>query len=1071
MQRSDITSTLNQAQRAAVAAIDGPVLVIAGPGTGKTQLLSARAAQILEQTDARPGNILCLTFTERAATNMQERLIELIGPEARKIMVKTFHGLGAELINLYPQYFYNAARLQPAPEIVQRQAIEEILATRPLDDPLTLQFYGHYTLVGQIIKDIDLAKRAGLNPQRLRAVAEANLAYLQAIDDEQLAVLNQRITKSATADYQRLLESLPKQDFGQLTAPIQPYAQVLYSSLEEALSACESENSTRPLTEWKQTWTTVQDGSRVFKDVGKSQRLLALSEVYGAYQTRLHEQGYFDYSDMILEVLDQLQQREDLLTEVQERFSYIMIDEFQDTNDAQFRLAYLIANHPVHEGRPNLMAVGDDDQAIYRFQGAELSNMEAFVSAFPDAQQIVLAHNYRSHASVLETVEAVAAAIEYRLVDHRDDLDKRLQASNDDIPAGAIEHVRYPDQAQQYSDVADRVKQALQQEVSVAVIARSHRSLEALASVLHQRGVPLRYERSTNILEHPVVELVADLAALLKALAVGDEDQADYLASTLLVHPVWGITPEQAYRFAVTMRHRSGWVPALQASDAANLAAVGETWLELMQLSRELPAGASLEYLLGLRPLPSGYTLPLRSYYLDKELDTVYIEALAAFEQLRELSEEFVRTHQPKLDDFTDFLRLNQRHEVIIPQHVTFMSGEHSAELLTAHAAKGLEFDQVFLIDAIDSNWKPRHRGQSPPANLPSLQPYGEHDDDYARLLYVAMTRARSHLTLTSYEYDRSGKYVPATPLISHVEVTSAEAETDILSLSEQVSRWPRLHHDQYEHILRPLLQDFQLSITHILNFLDIESGGPHHFIERNLLRIPDVKSPYMSYGSAIHAALEAAHHQVNQENLDVQAVQAVFADRLSQEHIDPDQLQRYRVRGEQLLQSLLGDGMLELQPGDQPERNLRSVRCGPAVISGKLDVVRSTENGVHVIDYKTGKAPSSLQTTSQADGLKARSHRLQIMFYALLLQEAGIVDANQACTGEMVYLEASKKRFSQTYQPAPADIDYITRLTQAVWWSLQNLDWPDISTYGHDLEGVIAFEQDLIARSESNDT
>ncbi len=150
---------LNKEQKKAVEAIDGPILVIAGPGTGKTQLLSMRVANILRKTDADAANILCLTFTNKAAANMRERLLKLAGAEANKATVKTFHGFAAELMSSNPDYFWNGASLSTAPDAVQLEVLQNILAELPLTNPLSMRFAGQYTATSDTIKALRLSGR------------------------------------------------------------------------------------------------------------------------------------------------------------------------------------------------------------------------------------------------------------------------------------------------------------------------------------------------------------------------------------------------------------------------------------------------------------------------------------------------------------------------------------------------------------------------------------------------------------------------------------------------------------------------------------------------------------------------------------------------------------------------------------------------------------------------------------------------------------------------------------------------------------------------------------------------
>ncbi len=172
-------NSLNEAQKEAVDTIDGPVLVIAGPGTGKTQLLSVRVANILQKTDAAPQNILCLTFTNKAAHNMRERLFQLIGVTAYNVVVRTFHSFAADIMSEYPDFFWNGARLTAVPDAVQIEIVQDILAGLPLDNPLARRFAGNITGLNDIQNALKLTKEAGLTPEKLRAIITANLAYIE----------------------------------------------------------------------------------------------------------------------------------------------------------------------------------------------------------------------------------------------------------------------------------------------------------------------------------------------------------------------------------------------------------------------------------------------------------------------------------------------------------------------------------------------------------------------------------------------------------------------------------------------------------------------------------------------------------------------------------------------------------------------------------------------------------------------------------------------------------------------------------------------------------------------------
>lgn len=205
-------AALTVRQREAVETIDGPLMVIAGPGTGKTQLLSMRVAHILKQTDTNARNILCLTFTNKAAANMRTRLQNLVGPESLQVNVKTFHSFAAEIMGEYPDYFWNGARLTTAPDAVQTDIIDSILSRLPLDNPLASKFAGQFTSTKPVRDSLKLAKEAGLTPEKLQALIEVNLAYIDILEPELVKILDKPLSYKKLADIQDQVLHLPTQN-------------------------------------------------------------------------------------------------------------------------------------------------------------------------------------------------------------------------------------------------------------------------------------------------------------------------------------------------------------------------------------------------------------------------------------------------------------------------------------------------------------------------------------------------------------------------------------------------------------------------------------------------------------------------------------------------------------------------------------------------------------------------------------------------------------------------------------------------------------------------------------------
>jgi DNA helicase-2/ATP-dependent DNA helicase PcrA len=1056
---------LNTAQRQAVDAIEGPVLVVAGPGTGKTQLLSLRVANILRQTDADAANILCLTFTNKAATNMRDRLFRLAGPASRNVTVRTFHSFAADIMNSYPDYFWEGARLSVAPDAVQLEIVQSILATLPLDNPLASTFAGAFTALGDVQSSLKLSKEAGLTPDELRSAINENLEYIDKIEPLMTEALAAPLSAKRLAALTETIAGLPDQK-PSLKNLVLPLSTSIKESLVLAVQADKGTGKTRETGKWKLRWVQSVNGAKGLHNERKRNNWwLALADVYEAYREQLHQRGYYDYSDMLVEVLEQLQAEPDMRADLQERFQYVLIDEFQDTNAAQLRLAHLIADHYAANNRPNLMAVGDDDQSIFAFNGAELNNMLSFRRSYPDTKVIVLTDNYRSSQAILDTAKSIIEQAEDRLVNREEDLTKNLTAQNEPRTKAAIEHVSYPTRQHQQLAIARRIKQSWQEDGTTAVLARTHDSLKQLAKILLDMDVPIRYEQRSNVLEYESVKQICSIAAVAVSIADGDRAATNNHLAAVLRHPMWGLSDQSLWRLAVSQYSDPDWFATLLAHDDEKLARIGHWFSWLARISADQPLPLVMEYILGLRE--GEYMLsPFKDYYLESEsLSSSYLECLSAIEMLLGLTEEFAAS-QASLADFMRFVRLNLSTDRVIADESWFMNGDRAVELLTVYRAKGLEFDNVYVVDAVETMWRPRAGGRTSPANL-QLQSYGEKYDDYVRLLYVATTRAKAAFTASSYLTDDKGNEILPTPLLSALPHTVVDKpEEKPVEVLENDLRWPRLETNDEKTLLHDRLDDYTLNATALINFLNVAEAGPQSFLDRHLLRLPRARSPQGSYGTAIHAALETAQRLVNTSKLTAGTVLDRFESALKAEHLPPIDFEQYHTRGQALLTSLMEGNKLELQKGGLAEQNITEVLLEGARIGGKLDLVNyDSEHGeILISDYKTGKALHSFDTKDKTKAVKAWRHRMQLVFYCLLARESGRFKKLNRLSARMIYVEADNPRqMFLGLEPDPAELERMVRLIEAVYTRIKALDLPDTSNYPADIEGIKAFENDLL--------
>ncbi len=1066
---SEIYNQLNPEQRKAVDTIDGPLLVIAGPGTGKTQLLSARVANILKQTDTDASTILCLTFTNKAATNMRDRLTELIGVDAHKVVVKTFHSFAAEIMNIYPEYFWNGARLSTAPDAVQIEIIQDILTKLPLDNPLAMKFAGQFTAISDVQKGLKLAKEAGLTPEKLAATIQLNQTYIDVIEPELVEILSAKLSANKLGELQDKIDTLPPQGLSEEAKPLLPLDISIKESLSEAIALDEGTNKSENTGKWKRRWIQTVAGEKgMFDERKRNSWWRSLADVYQSYRSELHNRGYYDYADMLVEVISQIEQRDDLRADVQERFLYVLIDEFQDTNDAQMRLAHLVSDHHSANNKPNIMTVGDDDQSIFRFNGAELNNMLGFTRSYPSAELIVLTENYRSSQAVLDTAAKVIDHAEDRIVKRRSDISKDLIAKNPPQRKGTIIHRSYNSREEQLSAiVASIAKQKSYGDT--AVIARSHSSLRMIADLLLRKNVPVRYEQQRNILDHEIVQQLELMSSAVLAIEEGDVESVNYSLSHLFRYPAWGIDAKDLWQIAVDNYRQPNWLDTMTKSPISKLNAIAE-WLHwLSSENARQPLPILIEHLLGLRE-SEVFISPMRQFYFEDRQDTdTYLYGLSAVQLLRSALQDFLKEdQQPNLNDFLRFLQIHRENQQFITDESPFVQAEDSVELLTVHKAKGLEFDTVYIIDAVEENWQPRAGGRKPPANLP-LQPHGDDNDDYARMMYVAVTRAKCDVIATSYRYDHAGKEVLPTPLIrnsfSQSEDIKAQDSLAIIETLEEHLRWPTIETGQMNAYLQGRLESYQLSVTHLLNFLDVTSGGPQYFMERNLLRLPSAKTTSMAFGTAMHAVLQEAQLQQNRGNISTSKLEEVYTEALAQERLDNDEHARYEQHGIDTIRRLFDELGLELPKGSKPEQAFRDILVGKARLNGKIDRLDYiSKNQARVIDYKTGKPLRGFTTKDKSLQEKAWRQKTQLIFYAILLKHSPRFNDTIDVEGEMVYLEAEhKKDFSRSYHPSQEDISRMESLIAAVWQKITNLDFIDTSHYEANFDGIMEFENDLI--------
>ncbi len=1076
---------LNDAQKQAVDTIDGPVMIVAGPGTGKTELLSVRIANILNKTDTLPQNILCLTFTESGAQAMRQRLVDIIGKDAYKVSIHTFHSFGSDIINQNREYFYNNAMFEPADELRQYEILRGIFDSLDKNrNPLASMMNGEYTYLNDAKTTISQLKRnSALTSDELLAIIQQSEESLDVIERMVVPILEQGIKKTTASGLQNAFEQLVVE--ASETEPlygVAPLMRIFSDSLSVVLEQAATVHPTKPITAWKNRWFERNDQKQmVGKDRKRLTKLKALSYIYYEYLNAMEKAGLFDYDDMIMQVVHAIEVNDDLKYNLQEKYLYFMVDEFQDTNLAQMRILHNLTDNPVNEGSPNILVVGDDDQAVYGFQGADISNILNFSSVYPQAKQIVLTNNYRSGPTILEASRAVIQQGEDRLEYRFPELNKQLLSHSSQPDSVTVYQASAPHSERHWlvNDIKRRLD-AGEAPNEIAVLARRHAEIQSLLPYFSRYDIAVRYEREDNVLDQPPIMLLEQTACLLVDLAAGHHDKVNAQLPALLAHPAWGITPKDLWKLSINAHDaHQPWMSVMETTPAFEAL---HTWLiERASESIHTPLEPMLDRIIGQ---DDEYVSPLFTYFFaTSELESHPDQYLTYLEALRTIRTK-LREHRPgvtlALKDFVDCIELYRRLGVTIGNSSYSLASDIPAvQLLTAHKSKGLEFNTVYVFNGVDSVWghTARARGSSIayPENLP-LEPAGNSTDERLRLFYVAMTRARHSLNITFSDRNDSDKATLRADflLATNIEPTviPEASRSEHVEAVELAWYQPLVETNlELKELLAPQLEHFKLSATSLNNFLDVSRGGPQHFLLNNLLHFPGAKTPSASYGTAVHRAMQQAHVHLNAtgEQKPLEDILHDFEVALESQRLSPHDFATYLQKGSEQISAFIHSGVLPFSPTQKAELGFghQDVHIEDARLTGSLDMVNFDEPNkvMTVTDYKTGHPSESWSRGDERTKMKLHRYRQQLQFYKILIENSRDYGSYTVTHGQLAFIEPARSGEVIVLNTdfAPEEIERTKKLICAVWNHIIKLDLPDISAYEPTLAGMIQFENDLI--------
>lgn len=954
-------STLNVDQHKAVDQLEDPVLVLAGPGTGKTHILSARIGRILLESDAQSHNILCLTYTDAGVFAMRERLLELIGPEAHRVHIFTFHAFCNRIIQENTMHF-GRRDMEPIGSLEKVELIRELIDELPPGHLLRQNRSGDPYVYEKTLSGLfDTMKSENWTPQR---IGEAVRSYLDSLPER-----NEFI-------YQRKQGSFQKGDL--------------------KVSKFETEQERMNI-------------------------LLAAAELFLPFEKKMRARRRYDYGDMIGWVLRAFKEKPFLLRRYQEQYLYFLVDEFQDTNGAQNAILQHLLDYWEF---PNVFIVGDDDQSIYEFQGARLQYLSDFIERYsPHLHIFVLKENYRSTQPILDWAHRLIQFNSNRIVHKLDvpGISKDLVSSHPDYKdrTGEIRVLEYPDKQQELAGLLESLS-ALHREgyplEEVAVIYPRHSQAKDLMELLDRRGIPYEARKPVNILELPLMKRWRLLLEYLHAELIKPYS-GEALLFEILHHSYWNIATTELARLAAwraAQKERPHWRVMFQGEMlelSEHFRIAGATLEDLLQVQ----ANQSLPELLEACLNRSGM---LREV-LDSPQLSWQVQVLQTF--MRFVNDELLRQPNLNLGDLLGLLEKMRANNLPISLYQTG-SATRGVQLVTAHSSKGLEFKIVYLFDLLASEWESRRKPGGTKIFLPDTLTQSDESDleeTQRRLFYVAITRAREGLFLSYARRDSQQRDLQRTqyldeldPIRAYTQIVQADPEAllrnQLLSLGSPEA--PQLEPFDRDQIGR-LLENFTLSVTGFNQFLRC----PLSFFYQQVLRVPVLERGYVGYGLAMHEALERFFQRgmLGKEpglppvSFLLQAFEEAF--QRKQALFSAPVYETRLLTGKTHLEAYYQQHADQWPADYLPEQYIAQVQVEGVPLRGSIDRVDFLDPyHVRVIDYKTGKPQKRLLQPPSEEEPYGGSYWRQLLFYKILF-EAQQRWPHSVQSGMISYLEPDK--------------------------------------------------------------
>ncbi|MFH1434012.1 MAG: UvrD-helicase domain-containing protein [Candidatus Uhrbacteria bacterium] len=906
----NLMEKLNEEQLKAVTHREGPLMIIAGAGTGKTMAITQRIAWLIEQKLAAPDEILALTFTEKAAAEMEERVDVLLPMGYVDLWISTFHAFCERVLSDYGVEIGLGRNMRVLNEVdtwlLMRQNFDrfDLKHYRPKGNPMKF--------MKALLQHFSRAKDEVITPEDYLKFAEGERANLDATNS----------SDDATAEVERLSE---------------------------------------------------------------------LANAYHTYQQILLENESLDFGDLIMYTLELLKTRPKVLEELRGKFKYILVDEFQDTNWAQYELVKLLA-----APKNNLTVVGDDDQSIYKFRGASLANILQFGTDYPDTKKIVLTKNYRTVQSILDhAYKFIQMNNPNRL--EREGLSKELKSQRE--KQGKIEHLHYATLEQEIEGVADRILEIKERNrgsewSDFGILVRANDSANNFLAALERRGIPYQFLALRGLYTKPIV---LDLMAYLHVIDNPYDSPSWY---RILTHPDLAISPDEIAKLNYEAQ-RAGKATFDVLKAARAISELTESTMakieQVVSVTNEIALEAKNKKVTEIIISTAQKTGLLE--WVNSREEQEKLDSFRYLHQFFERVKRFEGRHDhPVLKNFLhEFAHERSAGEEGALQFDIEGGGPDMVKIMTVHGSKGLEFKYVFVTNLIDRRFPTSERKDPIPLPDGLVQdkvPEGNaHLEEERRLFYVAVTRAKDELYLTSAE-DYGGVRKRKISRFLH-EIGLAETEgsvADAVGPFDDERRGIKFCAPTDQVVLQI---PKQFSFTQMAAF----STCPLQYKFAHLLKIPVFGKYQMSFGKTMHNTLQeyfkrwlerGRHAQqglfdetdapADSIPVGLEELLEIYSEQWIDEWYPKDDLrEEYRATGKESLK-----GYFKLIESEPPKPKALetgfTLKIDDLVLKGRIDRIDEFDDGVEIIDYKTGKP--------KAEDKLSRDDKKQLLIYQIAAAE-----------------------------------------------------------------------------------